>query len=99
METNLGAYVIPAVLAISSLPAFFAARLMSRGRPCGAPMPPLALVMRLVGFAILAGALGLLWASEDGTRRLAVIVAMVVAVNGLGLVLLFKLGRGRSGPR
>jgi len=55
--------------------------------------------MRLVGVAILAGALGLLWAGEDGTRRLVVIVAMVVAVNGLGLVLLFKLGRNRSGPR
>ena len=90
-------YVIPALLAASSLPAFVAAKLMSRGRPHGAPVPPLALLMRLVGFAILAGAVGLLWAGEDGTRRLAVIVAMVVAVNGLGLVLLVKLGRGRSG--
>jgi len=92
-------YVIPAVLAVSSLPAFIAASLMSRGRPPGAPRAPLAVVMRLVGMAIVAGALGLLWAGEDGTRRLAVIVAMVVAVNGLGLVLLFKLGRGRSGSR
>lgn len=92
-------YVIPAILAASSLPAFIAAKLMSRGRPPGAPLPPLALVMRLVGVAILAGALGLLWAGEDETRRLVVILAMVVAVNGLGLVLLFKLGRNRSGPR
>jgi len=96
-------YVIPGILAASSVPAFVAAALMSRGRPRGAPVPPLALVMRMVGFAILAGAAGLLWAGEDGTRRLAVIVAMVVAVNGLGLVLLFKLGRGRGrtggGPR
>jgi hypothetical protein len=93
-------YLIPGILAVSSLPAFIAARLMSRGRPRGAPVPPLALVMRLVGMAILAGAIGLLWAGEDGTRRMAVVVAMVVAVNGLGLVLLYKLGRGRSrGPR
>ncbi|MDR0184719.1 hypothetical protein [Lysobacter arvi] len=92
-------YVIPIVLALSSLPAFIAAALISRGRPRGAPVPPLARIMRLVGVAILAGALGLLWAGEDDTRRLAVIVAMVVAVNGLGLVLLFKLGRGRTGPR
>jgi hypothetical protein len=90
-------YLIPTVLAASSLPAFVAARLMSRGRPRGAPVPPLALLMRLVGFAIFAGAAGLVWAGDDGTRRLAVVVAMVVAVNGLGLVLLFKLGRGRSG--
>lgn len=96
----IGDYVIPLLLAVSSLPAFIAASLMSRGRPRGAPVPPLARVMRLVGIAIVAGALGLLWAGDDGTRRLAVIVGMVVAVNGLGLVLLFKLGRGRSGrPR
>ena len=95
----MGDYVIPVILAISSLPAFVAAALMSRGRPRGAPVPPLARVMRLVGVAILAGALGLVWAGGNETRRLAVIVAMVVAVNGLGLVLLFKLGRGRTGPR
>ena len=95
----MGDYVIAVILAISSLPAFVAAALMSRGRPHGAPAPPLARVMRLVGVAILAGALGLVWAGDNETRRLAVIVAMVVAVNGLGLVLLFKLGRGRPGPR
>ena len=95
----MGDYVLPLILALSSLPAFVAAQMMGRGRPRGAPMPPLARLMRLVGVAIVAGALGLLWAGQDETRRLAVIVAMVVAVNGLGLVLLFKLGRGRSGSR
>lgn len=88
-------YAIPALLALSSLPAFVVAALIGRGRPRGAPMPPLARLMRLVGVAIVAGAAGLLWAGEDETRRLTVIVAMVVAVNGLGLVLLFSLGRGR----
>lgn len=95
----MGDYVLPMILAVSSLPAFVAAAMMSRGRPRGAPTPPLARLMRLVGVAIVAGALGLLWAGEDEARRLAVIVAMVVAVNGLGLVLLVKLGRGRTGPR
>ena len=95
----MGDYVLPLILAVSSLPAFVAARMMGRGRPRGAPVPPLARLMRLVGVAIVAGALGLLWAGADETRRLVVIVAMVVAVNGLGLVLLFKLGRGRPGPR
>lgn len=88
-------YAIPALLALSSLPAFVVAALIGRGRPRGAPVPPLARLMRLVGVAIVAGAAGLLWAGEDETRRLTVIVAMVVAVNGLGLVLLFSLGRGR----
>lgn len=88
-------YAIPALLALSSLPAFVVAALIGRGRPRGAPVPPLARLMRLVGVAIVAGAAGLLCAGEDETRRLTVIVAMVVAVNGLGLVLLFSLGRGR----
>ncbi|MBU8975155.1 MULTISPECIES: hypothetical protein [unclassified Lysobacter] len=95
----MGDYVLPLILALSSLPAFVAAKMMGRGRPRGAPVPPLARLMRLVGVAIVAGALGLLWAGGDETRRLVVIVAMVVAVNGLGLLLLFKLGRKRPGPR
>ena len=52
--------------------------------------------MLLVGFAILAGAAGLLWAGDNETRRLAVIIAMVLAVNGLGLALVFGLGRKRN---
>ncbi|HEY0505038.1 MAG TPA: hypothetical protein VGD42_16265 [Lysobacter sp.] len=91
--------LLPLLLAASSLPAFVVAGLIGRGRPAGAPLPTLARLMRLVGVAIVAGAAGLLWAGEDETRRLAVIVAMVVAVNGLGLVLLFSLGRGRRGGR
>lgn len=92
-------YLVPALLALSSLPAFVVAALIGRGRPPGAPVPPLARLMRLVGVAIVAGAAGLLWAGEHETRRLAVIVAMVLAVNGLGLVLLFSLGRRRRGGR
>ncbi|MDI9240530.1 hypothetical protein QLQ15_16620 [Lysobacter sp. LF1] len=87
--------IVPAILTISALPAFVVARLMARGRPQGAPMPRLARVMQLVGLAILAGAVGLFWAGDNGTRRLAVIVAMVVAVNGLGVILLVSMGRGR----
>lgn len=88
-------FIVPLLLAISSLPAFVVARLIGRGRPTGAPVPRIARVMRLVGITILAGAAGLYWAGDNETRRLAVIVAMVVAVNGLGLLLLFSLGRGR----
>lgn len=88
-------FIVPLILAISSLPAFVVAKLIGRGRPPGAPVPRIARLMRLVGVAILAGAAGLYWAGDNETRRLAVIVAMVVAVNGLALVLLFSLGRGR----
>ena len=95
-------HVVPLVLAISSLPAFIAAALIRRSasatRPGGGRSggPALARLMLLVGVAILAGAAGLLWAGDNETRRLAVIVAMVLAVNGLGLALIFSLGRKRN---
>ena len=96
----MSAYLVPLILAISSLPAFIAAALIARraARPDGGRggTPALARLMLLVGIAILAGAAGLLWAGDNETRRLAVIVAMVLAVNGLGLVLLFSLGRKRN---
>lgn len=98
----MSAYLVPLILAISSLPAFIAAALIARsGRAARPPdesgsTPALARLMLLVGVAILAGAAGLLWAGDNETRRLAVIVAMVLAVNGLGLVLLFSLGRKRN---
>ena len=98
---SMNAYVVPLILAISSLPAFIAAALIGRSaratRPDGGRgTPALARLMLLVGIAILAGAAGLLWAGDNETRRLAVTVAMVLAVNGLGLVLIFSLGRKRN---
>ena len=95
-------YVVPLVLAISSLPAFIAAALIARSARAARAdggrggTPVLARLMLLVGLAILAGAVGLLWAGDNESRRLAVVVAMVLAVNGLGLVLLFSLGRKRN---
>ncbi|MBF6023678.1 hypothetical protein [Lysobacter niastensis] len=89
--------LVPLILAASSLPAFLAAALIARGaRRAGQPgAPALARLMLMVGIAILAGAAGLLWAGDNDTRRLAVIVAMVLAVNGLGVVLLVRLARSR----
>ncbi len=94
----MSVYFVPLVLAVSSLPAFIAAALIARGRPAGGRWPLASRVMAMVGLSILAGALGLLWAGENETRRLAVIIAMAVAVNGLGVVLLFGLAR-RNGNR
>ena len=94
----MGSYVIPLILAISSLPAFIAAALIARGRPAGTPWPLAARVMAMVGTAIVAGALGLFWAGDNETRQLSVIVAMALAVNGLGVVLLIGVAR-RNGSR
>ncbi|WP_149195022.1 hypothetical protein [Luteimonas suaedae] len=86
--------LLPLIVAASSLPAFLAARAFARDRR------RLATLMRLIGFAILAGAIGLAWAGGDRTRMLAVAVVLALAVNGLGLVVLVDaLRRRRGGPR
>ncbi len=88
MESSLW---IPLIVAASSLPAFLAARTFARDRA------RLATLMRLVGIAILAGAAGLAWAGGDPSRTLAVVLAVALAVNGLGLVVLWDVLRRRRG--
>lgn len=86
MDQNL---LIPLIVAASSLPAFLAARAFEQDRR------RLATLMRLVGLAIMAGALGLIWAGDDRSRLLAVAAGLAVAVNGLGLVVLWHILRRR----
>lgn len=86
MDSNI---LIPLIVAASSVPAFLAARAFARDRP------RLATLMRLVGIAIIAGAMGLAWAGGDPSRTLAVVLAVALAVNGLGLVVLWDVLRRR----
>jgi len=81
--------LIPLIVAASSVPAFLAARAFAGDRP------RMATLMRLVGMAIVAGALGLAWAGEDRSRLLVVGVGLAVAVNGLGLFVLWDILRRR----
>ena len=81
--------LIPLIVAASSVPAFLAARAFAGDRP------RLAMLMRLVGVAIIAGAAGLAWAGDDGARQLAVALAVALAVNGLGLFVLWDILRRR----
>ncbi|MDH5824102.1 hypothetical protein QFW77_14060 [Luteimonas sp. RD2P54] len=83
--------LLPMIVAASSLPAFLAARAF------GADRPRLARLMRLVGVAILAGAVGLAWAGGDRGRVVAVAVVLALAVNGLGLAVLVDALRSRRG--
>lgn len=82
-------YAIPLIVAASSVPAFLAARAFAGDRP------KLAVTMRLVGMAIVAGAIGLAWAGDDRQRLLAVAAALAIAVNGLGLFVLWDILRRR----
>lgn len=82
-------YAIPLIVAASSVPAFLAARAFATDRP------RLAVAMRLVGMAIVAGSIGLAWAGDDRQRLLAVAAALAIAVNGLGLFVLWDILRRR----
>ncbi|QCO67982.1 hypothetical protein E4582_05760 [Luteimonas yindakuii] len=90
----MGDGLFPAlVIGASALPAFLLARSFARDRP------RMATVMRLVGLAMLAGALGLAWAGGDRTRTFAVAIAMALAVNVLALLVLVDVIRRRRGGR
>lgn len=80
-----------ALIALTSVPTFLLARSFRHDRP------RMATVLRLVGLAMLAGALGLAWADGDRTRTLAVAVAMALAVNGLAVAVLVDVIRRRRG--
>jgi hypothetical protein len=82
---------VPLIVAASSLPAFLVAWLLRRDRP------RMSRLMTLVGVAIAGGALGLAWAGEDEARVLAVVIAMAIAVNGLGVMILVDAIRRRGG--
>ena len=83
--------MIPAlVVAASSLPAFLLARSFARAHP------RLATLLRMAGVAMLAGGAGLAWAAGDTSRTLAVALALALAINGLGIVVLIDILRRRQ---
>lgn len=99
-------YLAPAVMALSAMPLFLIAGLVRGGRlhlvnglDASRLRDPAALARRLwrllaaVGFAMLAGAAGLVWADADGSRITAVVVALVIAVNGLAVALVLAVAR------
>jgi hypothetical protein len=89
----MGEATVPLIVAASSLPAFLVAMLLRGDRP------RLARLMALVGVSIAGGAIGLAWAGDEPARVLAVVVAMAIAVNGLGvLILVDALRRRGDGP-
>lgn len=85
--------IAPLILALSGLPALAVAAWIGgngdeRSRGLG-------LRWALLGLAILLGAAALYWAGDSRARVYAVVVALVVAVNALGVSMLRHLRRGR----
>jgi hypothetical protein len=106
------ALIAPLLIALTSLPVLVVAAYVRRGHlhlinglDATRVADPAALARRVslllvgVGLAMLAAAAGLYWAAGDERRGLMVVVAMVVAVNVLGIALIVTVARARSGYR
>lgn len=106
-------WLLPLIFAVSAAPLFVIAGMVSRGHlhliaglDTRTVRDPAALARRLsrllaaTGFAVLLGGAGLLWAGEDRTRQLAVVLGLLVAVNGLAIAIAVAASRARrhSGP-
>lgn len=100
--------IAPLLVGLTSLPVFLIAYYVRRGRlhlinglDPARVADPVALAIRIsrllfaVGFAMLGAAGGLLWAGHDESRGQAVVIAMVVVVNLLGIALVVTVARAR----
>lgn len=101
-------WLLPLIFAVSAAPLFVIAGMVSRGHlnliaglDARTVRDPAALARRLsrllaaTGFAVLLGGAGMLWAGEDRARQLLVVLAMLVAVNGLGIAIVTTVARAR----
>ncbi|AWV07790.1 hypothetical protein [Marilutibacter maris] len=100
--------LIPTILATSSLPMFAIAFRVGSGdlhwlngldarrlRDPQRVAARMARLLALVGVALLLGAAGMYWAGEQQSRLALVTIALLVAVNGLGVALLVAVRRAR----
>lgn len=100
--------IAPLLVGLTSLPVFLIAYYVRRGRlhlinglDASRVADPVGLAIRIsrllfaVGFAMLGAAGGLLWAGHDASRGQAVVIAMVVVVNLLGIALVVTIARAR----
>ncbi len=97
---------VPAIVfALSSLPAFFIARMLRRSTPAAGDDGKarldrrLARLMEAVGVVGLLAAAGLWWAGDDRHRAVLVIVAMVVLVNAMVVAVLYSFFAARRKAR
>lgn len=100
--------IAPLLVGLTSLPVFLIAYYVRRGRlhlihgiDASRLVNPVAFAIRIsrllfaVGFAMLGAAGGLLWAGHDASRGQAVVIAMVVVVNLLGIAIVVNVARAR----
>lgn len=87
--------LVPLIIAVSGLPALGIAAWHARADD--AHSRGTALRWALIALAILGGAIGLYFAGGSHAAQVAVVVAMVVAVNAAAVSLVLHLRRGGTG--
>lgn len=109
---SINDYVAPFALALSGLSIVISSVLIARGRlgliqglNAARLRDPLAVaakfarLLALTGIALLFGGLGLYWAGSEPARLWLVIVPLLIAVNGLGVAMIFAVRAARRGYR
>lgn len=105
---NTQDWLLPLIFVLSAMPVFVLAGMIGRGnlqlingldpaklRDPGLLARKLARLLAATGFAVVLGGAGLLWAGTDTTRITGVVLAMVVAVNGLAITLIVSVIRAK----
>lgn len=109
----MGAHHIAAlVFALMAIPAFLSARWLVQGRlplPAGSGRMTvrdkavlddrLARLLRMIGLAMLATAIGLALWGDDERRLLVLIVVMFLAVNGLAAACIYTVASAKRRAR
>lgn len=109
---DAGKWMVPLIVAVSAAPIFVIAGMVQRGalhlvngldprqvRDPEALQRKLARLLAMIGFAIIFGSAGLVWAESDSQRVMAVVLAMVLAVNGLAVALIVAVARAKREQR
>ncbi|WP_223621625.1 hypothetical protein [Lysobacter sp. ESA13C] len=105
-------YLVPIAMAVSAVPILVSAVLVARGNlhlingldASRLPDPArtaakLARLLATTGVAMLLGGAGFYWAGDNEGRIALVVVALLLAVNGLAVALILAIGAARRSYR
>lgn len=105
-------YLVPIAMAVSAVPILVSTALVARGNlhlingldAARLPDPArtaakLARLLAATGAAMLLGGAGFYWAGADESRIAMVVVALLLAVNGLAVALMLAIGAARRSYR
>ncbi|MEI2454489.1 hypothetical protein ABU614_13920 [Lysobacter firmicutimachus] len=109
---NLDDFILPGAMVVTALPILVCAVLVARGqlhlvngldaarlRDPDAVAARIARLLALTAMAMLFAALGYYWANGEQSRTAGVTIALLVAVNGLAVLLIRAVAAARRSYR